>query len=1424
MDRNLICFATRWGPQFGGINSLNRDLLCAFAGATFRIARCVCVVLYASPDDIRDATGNEVTLISLGLMEQETFPASLEPLAWKALMELLAISHTDNVIWLGHDRITGQIALEAKAVRGGRAAVLNHMSYGSYEAFAENSVTAQAKEIEQRDIFRRADLAIAIGPLLRDALSDMLGINEPPMLIPGLADITVKPSPKTLKGFLSGRLSDDARKIKQAHLGVAGFAAAIRAADTDVGLPDVIKGSNEPRLTLRGVDLEHIAVKGFGDAELELKLFSENYAGRAFPLHALPFTSSREELFEELANSTFAMMPSWHEGFGLVGWESIAAGVPLIVSAKSGVFRLLKEIDDGTLMGLVASIDVAGQSQLPYFQEKDRANLTSAILLIAKDIPSAKTRAARLRESLATRFSWAATARQLSTYFQWDIADSSALTRGAKSGNLVPVAPQPVAELIQLPHSTWQRDSGLSDSLLLRAEEAMVPFDGRREQYLEQQLQWAIDPPIPLGLRLLTGSGGVGKTRLALELSLRLIRDGWHAGFLRSNCDTKQAFEYGQRLADDSRSTLVVIDYAEARPHVLIELLRALVQAKIRGRVRILLLARDGGDWWDLMPMRNKICEPILTGMATSGPFVVPRLYERLEDRQSAYQVALDTFSDRLGTTSPSHIPQLVEPHFGHPLYIHMAAMIALSGERPKSAESLTRSLVAHERRYWRNAFSDVGLDVGVLEEQAALLMAFATLTNGLLTSRDAESVWVWAGGVKPLLTILFKRLRSLYPSPKGLEPWRPDLLGEALIAQVLLSETGSRLLNAILQIGNRGFRQSSLTVLGRLLRNRADILDLVENALSLNFLRCADDILAACVEAPGQFPKIAERAYMRLEAKEKFLVAVQLERQMHFDILPLSGLDVEVSRTLASRLSKARTADVDAQLKFAHALGNLSVALNRNGQIDEALVTAEQELAILKRISKLKPNQFLLDLASSIDRNAGLLAVVGRADAAIAVAIEALEIHRQLARGGASARERDLATSLSNFAAFLSDQGRSAEAFAVSKEGLELALRLYETDQEKFIDGYLTALQNHAGRLEDQGRTEEGLKAAESVLSIRQAQADAFPERYEHNLADALGVYANFLGIVGRAPESITAEEKALEIRKKLASAKPERFAGALAGSYSNLAAICAFANLYQRANEYDMLAISIREDLARLHPIMYESDLASSQSNRGVHLGEQCDFENALDWDERAILIRKRMFEHNPERFALSIAHSYSNFAEHLACTGQWLRAFQEEEECTVLCQIAATTNPLRAMYFRESSKLSAALWNWLATPANLELPEIAADARPFLKDRELDALTFRRNVLFALRTPTEAAIQIAFAVWPNLTPIYKRIFREQYFVLSALADIHNCQESWNLSWRTELTNYYATTGNRKPKWIDECALRAGFDFESSTGGFIQ
>src|SRR5262249_60635784 len=95
---------------------------------------------------------------------------------------------------------------------------------------------------------------------------------------------------------------------------------------------------------------------------------------------------------------------------------------------------------------------------------------------------------------------------------------------------------------------------------LLRADAQVVPFAGR-EQILAELQEWCA-APWGFGVRVLTGPGGQGKTRLARELAGRMGAAGWVAGLVT---DTTIDAEVVAGLASVSCPVLLVVDYAETR-------------------------------------------------------------------------------------------------------------------------------------------------------------------------------------------------------------------------------------------------------------------------------------------------------------------------------------------------------------------------------------------------------------------------------------------------------------------------------------------------------------------------------------------------------------------------------------------------------------------------------------------------------------------------------------------------------------------------------------------------------------------------------------------------------------------------------------------------------------------------------------------
>ena len=127
---------------------------------------------------------------------------------------------------------------------------------------------------------------------------------------------------------------------------------------------------------------------------------------------------------------------------------------------------------------------------------------------------------------------------------------------------------------------------------LLSWKVRLAPLVGR-DRDKDTLLQWARQGR-NARIRLLSGPGGVGKSRLAAEVAETLRAEGWTAGFIRPN----DPIVVPLRRA----GLFLVVDYPEEHPVEVRALLREFASRELQGvPLRLLVLSRQGGDrWFDL--------------------------------------------------------------------------------------------------------------------------------------------------------------------------------------------------------------------------------------------------------------------------------------------------------------------------------------------------------------------------------------------------------------------------------------------------------------------------------------------------------------------------------------------------------------------------------------------------------------------------------------------------------------------------------------------------------------------------------------------------------------------------------------------------------------------------------------------------------
>jgi hypothetical protein len=313
---------------------------------------------------------------------------------------------------------------------------------------------------------------------------------------------------------------------------------------------------------------------------------------------------------------------------------------------------------------------------------------------------------------------------------------------------------------------------------LLEAAYGLVRFHGRQAQ-LGELTTWCRSDR-PFGLRLVTGPGGAGKSRLAAELCLELLKAGWHAGIVRSRVPGPTV-----PLAPD-RPALLIVDYpmSHIEVDVVVQLARHLVYRPAGPPVRVVLVARSRGAWWDTLLRTEPVIENVVADdLALSDDPLGD------EERGAHYDAAARSFAAWLRCEGPPlRPPDLSGDTFRFPLLIHLLALLHVLGDRVPADSAtpakLLDAFLRHEARYWEPVFDRCRLPEGHWHPAVTL----ATMVGA--ESREDLKLLLTAipdyeqdvSGER--LGEIADALHELYPGTPYLAPLEPDLLTERLIAR----------------------------------------------------------------------------------------------------------------------------------------------------------------------------------------------------------------------------------------------------------------------------------------------------------------------------------------------------------------------------------------------------------------------------------------------------------------------------------------------------------------------------------------------------------------------------------------------------------------------------------------------------------------
>ena len=703
-------------------------------------------------------------------------------------------------------------------------------------------------------------------------------------------------------------------------------------------------------------------------------------------------------------------------------------------------------------------------------------------------------------------------------------------------------------------------------SRLLDARYGIVPFLGRTTELADLD-DW-LTSAAPAAYRLITGSGGEGKTRLAHEFAARHA-DQWAVALPRHRLHQSVGmFEAPQLTAADG-GLLLVVDYAERWPvSDLLDLLN--VHSRIE-RLRVLFLARTDLGWWDdveqaigdlgvvadhvpLAPLGSQVGPASLQGEALDA--FVPQVQGAVADR-----VRLPPAGD-VGAA-------------GFVLTILMGVLAAVlasaEGEAaPHTPAEVPAYLLRRERRGWRE-FIEGHSELRVSAAQLARAVFVAGLVPSVPYAVAVEALVraAVALGEADAVDVVTAHGRAYPPAAGGqvLAPLAPDRLAEDFLALSVLEGADRELFDP--------WAQEAIT---RLLIERDTNGGSSASAAAPDAgMRPWDaSAITLLAEASARWPALATTLNPLLLAKPALAVAAggaalariaALETtdmtllEALTDALPShSHVDLDIAAALVAERHVHRAVhEATLPAERARLLATLGYRLTNAGRREDALAPTEEAATLYRALAQANPAAHTPNFALSLNNLGALLSAPGRREDALAPTEEAVTLYRALATANPAAYTPDLAGSLNNLGLLLSALGRREDALAPTEEAATLYRALAKANPAAHTPNLAMALTNLGIRLAELGRREEALAPTEEAATLRRPLAKANPAAYTPDLANSLGAIGWICDHLQIEHErGLAACAEAIRLLEPLAAAYPQLLDGmleAVRATYASLA-----------------------------------------------------------------------------------------------------------------------------------------------------------------------------------------------------------------------------------------------------------------------------
>ena len=331
---NVLFICDEWNSSKGGLSTFNRESAINLAKTSSNKIKVHCYVSKSNESERGDAKRHGVNVITA-----QSIPGTSDPLEWLRLPPP-ELSHPDIVI--GHGRKFGTPAYFIVRTANCKWVQFVHVfceDLGKYKQRDKNincvSDTIEENEKKHKDeikLCKAADVVVAVGSRLQEKYSNCLPDIEVQIITPGILE--------NFCHLLDKRLNKVTRNSEEFSIFVFGRAAyedlALKGYDiiaeaigslgekfkvTFVGAPEgQFRNIEEWFLQKTRITRRQVTIRGYCD---------------------------QDELKSMFYESDLVALPSRTEGFGLVALEAISAGIPVLVTAESGIAKALENVEWG---------------------------------------------------------------------------------------------------------------------------------------------------------------------------------------------------------------------------------------------------------------------------------------------------------------------------------------------------------------------------------------------------------------------------------------------------------------------------------------------------------------------------------------------------------------------------------------------------------------------------------------------------------------------------------------------------------------------------------------------------------------------------------------------------------------------------------------------------------------------------------------------------------------------------------------------------------------------------------------------------------------------------------------------------------------------------------------------------------------------